>query len=314
MHHSGWEPRSGVCVAGLVLARPLEPRRVTAADGSAWEVERWLALDRETSTDQTVYRWPLLGRADRAQVSAAVDALDDAGEAHTVGLRRIEGVPDHRIWAFSPYLGNMDGLVTLPRLVALRGESLTPAEVGRAIGQVLGSLELVAKVTPALAGELDVEAILVDRSGGLWCEWTGLEGLAADVPAHGAGHGAGGRPPRREGDSVRRVAEFAYTALTGWRVDEGFVRPSRMVPRLGRGWDAWFEAALDPALGYHTAALARAALESAGGFSGGSIAGAATAGASDDGSGAVRRVWRALRLVGRRVGRRGPTAGGSPTA
>ena len=43
--------------------------------------------------------------------------------------------------------------------------------------------------------------------------------------------------------------EIGYLLLTGLRAEEPLIPAARLVPELGRAWNAWLEKGLDPARG-----------------------------------------------------------------
>lgn len=221
-----------------VLARPL--------DASPFG-ERWLARHVELHSDWTLHAFgPLLDKHERVMVLSWLETMELLHHPHLPDIRRVVDPNSGRVWAAEPYLGNEDGLLTFARLVELKGGRMPPHEVGRAMTHILDAMR-VAHAEGLCHGSISASELLVDRHGSITIDLYGLRSrmqgwITAD--------------PELVRDEVRSVAMLGYWALTGLEAEEPRIRAGRLVRRLDRAWDDWFESALDPAGGFETASEA----------------------------------------------------------
>lgn len=226
----------------FVLARPLEPSPFG---------ERWLARHGELHSDWTLHAFgPLFDKRERVMVLSWLETMESVGHPHLPEIRRVVDPNSGRVWAGEPFLGNEDGLLTLERLVGLKGGRMPPHEVGRAMVHILDAVQY-AHATGLCHGVVTPSDLLVDRHGSITIDLYGLrrrmDGLiSADAEV--------------VRDEVRSIAMVGYWALTGLEAEEPRIRAGRLVRRLDRGWDDWFELALDPAGGFESAEEAIASL------------------------------------------------------
>ncbi|KAA0214295.1 MAG: hypothetical protein DYG94_07745 [Leptolyngbya sp. PLA3] len=229
----------------FVLARPLEPSPFG---------ERWLARHGESHSDWTLHAFgPLMDKRERVMVLSWLETMESVRHAHLPQIRRETEPGSGRVWAAEPFLGNEDGLLSLARLVELKGGRMPPHEVGRAMTHVLDGCRF-AHDHGFCHGVIGWNELLVDRHGSITIDLYGLrrrlDGLLTSD-----------REVVR--DEVRSVAMIGYRALTGLEAEEPRIRAARLVRRLDRAWDEWFEAALDPAGGFESASAAIEALPTA---------------------------------------------------
>ena len=86
---------------------------------------------------------------------------------------------------------------------------------------------------------------MVDRRGSLSIE---LYGLARRLAMPGA------RPASEAiRDEVRSIVEIGYWLLTGLPAEEPRIMAGRLIPKLERRWDEWFDRGLDPLAGFLSA-------------------------------------------------------------
>lgn len=221
-----------------VLARPM--------DASAFG-ERWLARHAESHSDWTLHAFgPLFDKHERVMVLSWLETMESLDHSHLPDIRRIVDPNSGRVWAAEPFLGNEDGLLSFARLVDLKGGRMPPHEVGRAMTHILEAVR-VAHAEGLCHGTMSASDLLVDRHGSITIDLYGLrrrmDGLiTAD--------------PEIVRDEVRSVAMLGYWALTGLEAEEPRIRAGRLVRRLDRAWDDWFELALDPAGGFESASEA----------------------------------------------------------
>jgi len=256
-HHQGSGNRTSAHLGPYELIRPMAPARVVRpASDSVYTVERWLALHSPDDTDRMVHLFaaPL----DEGEFDRAHKALWQlAGQPHA-HLLSPECIAVHRqsgcLWAASRFVGHQERVLTLAEHAQIKGGALPPHETERAVIQLLESLR-EAQAGGILSGPLSPESVLVDRRGSVCLELHGL-GRALDG-LHGFG---------REMiiDEVRSVVDIAHRLLTGHDpAQTDGLRPSRLVKRLARGWDSWFETGLDPVVCFASPEDALEALPSA---------------------------------------------------
>jgi serine/threonine protein kinase len=228
------------------LVRQLEA--AAGAGSRSAPSQRWLAWNENSQSSHLAYRFKHL---DAATFVAAAGAGKALAHPHLLPIEHIEVGPAGSAWAFSPFTGNHDGLVSLRTLLSDKGGRLTPVEAERAMNQLLESVEY-AHAVGFQHGELSLDEILVDRRGSLSIELYGLRRRL---------RGQAG-PPASEvcKDEVRSVVQLGYQLVTGLPADEPRITASRLIPRLDRRWDDWFNEGMDPYAGFATAGEALAAL------------------------------------------------------
>lgn len=224
------------------LVRPLEPSRVA---------DRWMALHVRSQSSHMVHRF--LSCRDRAERRRFLDAFETLSRLHNPHLLRIEQFSfgsAGRPWGVTPYPGNQDGLVSLDRLVDLKGGRLGEYESQRAITQILDAAAY-AHEQGVVHGPLGAHEILIDRHGSLIVEHYGLARLIQSSPS-----------PQDEAirEEVASIAALGYAMMTGLTLDEPMILASRANRRLDRAWDGWFAEALDAGGGFATVAAAIDAL------------------------------------------------------
>jgi serine/threonine protein kinase len=229
------------------LARLLDP----SAFG-----ERWLAQHDQHHTDWIVHGfWPQMDKSRRVLLLSWMESASRFSHAHLPSIQRVMDAEPGRIWAAEPYLGSDDGLLTVDRLVGLKGGRMSPAETERVLLHTLDAMRFAHELG-VCHGALTAGDLLVDRHGSITLDLYGLRRRLA---------GLLDLDPEVVLDEVRSVAMIGYWVLTGLEAEEPRIRASRLIRRLDRAWDEWFEVALDPASGFSTASDALAALPTAGG-------------------------------------------------
>jgi serine/threonine protein kinase len=226
------------------LARPLEPSDFGA---------RWLARHIEQQTDWTLHEFgPVLEKSERVMVLSWLECAESWDQAHLPAIRRIDNPYSSAIWAAEPFFGSEDGLLTLERLIGLKGGRMSPHEVERAMAHVFDAMRY-AHARGVCHGPATADELLIDRHGSVTVDLFGLKRRMAGLVE---------MDEEIVRDEVRSVAMIGYRALTGLPAEEPRIRASRLVKRLDRVWDEWFDSALDPALGFASADEAIAALPS----------------------------------------------------
>lgn len=221
--------------------------------------QRWLAQHNQNHADWIVHSFcTQMDKGLRVLLLSWIEAAGSFSHAHLPSIKLIADGPEVEgprcIWSAEPYLGNEDGLLTIDRLVKLKGGRMSPAETERVLLHTLDAMRFAHELG-ICHGLLLGSDLLVDRHGSITIDLYGLrrrlEGkleLNAEAVL----------------DEIRSVAMIGYSALTGLEAEEPRIKATRLVRRLDRSWDEWFEVALDPAGGFSTASEALSALPSIG--------------------------------------------------
>jgi|SoiMethySBSTD1v2_1073268.scaffolds.fasta_scaffold477970_1 serine/threonine protein kinase len=207
--------------------------------------ERWLAFNQSDQTTHVAYRFKLSqDKSEQRRFIAAVEAMSPLSHPHLLPIEQFSLVVGGGAWIVTPYTGSHDGLVTLSALVRDKGGRLEPQETERALIQLLEAMEH-AHSEGHVHGALRAEEILVDRRGSLSVE---LYGLRRRLGAMG---GTAASEVIR--DEVRSLVGLGYWLLTGLPAEDPRIEAGRLIPRLDRRWDDWFNEGLDPLGGFATA-------------------------------------------------------------
>lgn len=222
--------------------------------------DRWVALDERTLATHLAYRVRV--RTDRGasrRFLAGVEALSQLKHPHILPVQTfvlgggspVGGSTPPGAWVVAPFTGNLDGLVTLRSLLTQKGGRMAPVEVERALMQLLEATEY-AHGLGHVHGPLLPEEVLVDPRGSVLIELYGLRRRVMTVMERSV--------DEAKRDEVRSIVAIGYELLTGVSPDEPLISASRLVPRLGRRWDEWFEMGLNPLSGFGSAGEASAML------------------------------------------------------
>lgn len=113
-------------------------------------------------------------------------------------------------------------------------------EAARAVEHLL-SASVYAHKKNVTHGPVGCEDLLVDRFGSIQFELYGYPNL---------GQRDMSRANSLVADEVRSIVELAYTIITGLPVSADRLSPTRVLKRLDKNWDTWFEIGLDPLDGF----------------------------------------------------------------
>lgn len=233
-------------VGAFQLARLLDPSSFG---------ERWLAQHESQHTDWIIHGFgPHMNKSSRVLLLSWLEAARSFSHAHLPSIHRVADSGSDRIWAAEPYLGSEDGILTIDRLVGLKGGRMSPAETERVLLHALDAMRYAHNLG-VCHGPITASDLLVDRHGSITIDLYGLNRRLSGLMEF---------DPEVVLDEVRSVAMIGYWVLTGLEAEEPRIRASRLIRRLDRAWDEWFEVALDPASGFSTASDALAALPSIG--------------------------------------------------
>lgn len=214
--------------------------------------ERWLALDERDESAHVAYRFRLgHEKSEQRKFVAAVESLSRLAHPHILPTEQLALGVGGGAWVVTPFTGSHDGLVTLDSLVRDKGGRMDPAETDRTLIQLLEAVEY-AHAQGHHHGPIDPAEVLVDRRGSLSIELYGLRRLLSGAASRTAAEVAR--------DEVRSIIEIGYGLLTGLPAEEPRIQAGRLVPRLDRRWDDWFNEGLDPFGGFGSASEALAGL------------------------------------------------------
>lgn len=214
--------------------------------------ERWLAFNESDQSDHVAHRFRMSqDRSEQRRFLAAVEALAPLSHPHLLAIEQVSLGIGGGAWIVTPFTGSHDGLVTLSSLVKDKGGRMTPAETGRALNQLLEGVEH-AHAHGHHHGPIAAGEVLVDRRGSLSIELYGLRRRLGSLAARPAGEIAR--------DEVRSIVEIGYCLLTGLPAEEPRIQAGRLIAKLDRMWDEWFEEGLDATAGFATPGEALAAL------------------------------------------------------
>lgn len=204
---------------------------------------RWLAYHEVNQSSHVVYRFPVChDNSERRRFLSAVQAAGRVSHPHILRIEQFAFDASGAAWVVTPYLGDVEGIISLQRLLRAKGGSMVPSEAGRAVEQLLGACH-AAHGAKLYHGPIRMDDVLVDRNGSLAIELYGMSRLL---------RGLVGGNEELVRDEVRSVVEIAYQLVTALSAEEPLIPAGRLVKRLDPRWDRWFEIGLDPTDGFAT--------------------------------------------------------------
>lgn len=228
------------------------PFKIIRALGTTRGVERFVVLCNRTDTNRLLYRFPAQpNHAQRRTLFEQMVHLSTLEHPHLLKIESASYDDRGRLCTVSPYTGNHEGLVTLSDLLAQHGGRFTIHEAARAIGHLL-SASAYAHEKGVVHDTISPDHILVDRCGSIQ-----IELYAHREDARAGSQAKGGASIL---DETRSIVEIGYTLLTGLQANAGRIAPTRVLKRLDRNWDTWFDIGLDPIDGFESAEHALRAL------------------------------------------------------
>lgn len=149
-------------------------------------------------------------------------------------------------WLVSPYVGASEGLMTLDQVRKAKPTGrLSTFEVRTAVRQLFSAMASAHR-RGVVNGGFSAKDILVDRHGSLLFELYGLQRrLSGDTPVPGSEDW--NAIVRAE---LRAAVDVVYEALTGAAPMGERLPASRVVKKLDRSWDRWFELGLSESEGF----------------------------------------------------------------
>ncbi|MBO6740139.1 MAG: protein kinase family protein [Phycisphaerales bacterium] len=227
------------------------PFKIIRPLGSTRGVERFVVLCNKTDTNRLLYRFPIQpNHQHRRALFDQMVALSMLDHPHLLKIESASYDDRGRLCMISPYPGNHEGLVTLADLLGQHGGRFTIHEAARAIEHLL-SASAYAHARGIIHGAITPEQILVDRFGSTQIE------LYAHPPKS---RSSTAQSQSLLTDEIRSIAELGYKLITGLDVSADRISPTRVLKRLDRNWDTWFDLGLDPLDGFENATHALNAL------------------------------------------------------
>lgn len=149
-------------------------------------------------------------------------------------------------WLVTPYVGASEGLMTLEQVRKAKAENrLSVFEARTAVRQLFSAISSAHR-RGVVNGGFTARDVLVDRHGSLMFELYGLQRrLSGDTPMPGTGDW--NAIVRAE---LRAAVDVVYEALTGAAPTGENSQASRVVRKLDRSWDRWFEHGLSERGGF----------------------------------------------------------------
>lgn len=220
---------------------------------------RHLVLSAEHNTSHLLHRldrvFPERPGA-RARFELAMERLQHADHPHILQVEEFGWNAEIGPFAISDYTGDADGVVTLDRLITLKGGWLTLEEAKRALEQLMGACA-AAHSAGLYHGALTMSQVHVDRRGSLLIELYGLHQQVA--PTKGPA-----------GDEVRSIAAIGYQLATGLLPLKPVIPVEHIIEHIDPSWRDYFHTGLGEP-GFSTAAHALAAVQGLGIAGGGGI-------------------------------------------
>ncbi len=222
------------------------PYKLIRPLGSAHGAARFVVLCDRTNTNDLLYRFERVGNHKlRRTLFDALVKMSSLDHPHLLKIKSVSYDDHGQLCVITPYTGNHEGLVLLDDLLETRGGKLSVAEAARAIEHLLDAVASAHKQC-IFNGPLDPADILVDRYGALQIQFYGLEALMQNPGI------ASAADPSKVTDEIRSIADLGYTMLTGLKTRSDRIAPSRVIKKLDRNWDTWFDIGLDPIDGFDT--------------------------------------------------------------
>jgi hypothetical protein len=253
----GWNPLEGMDAGSSVAGKTgmddrseswrLGPYEVTRHLGTGKLTDRWLVIHEMRQSTHVLHEFDAChANAERRRFLTAIEAVAPLRHAHLLPVEELGFSGQGRPYVITPYSGSQDGLLTLERLAQAKGGRLSSIEVERGLTHLLQAVDY-AHAAERVHGALSMDEVLVDRHGSLWIEMYGV--------GRRLRHDATPTAESRR-DEVRSLVEMGYRLLTGIAADEPRIPAERLVKRLDRQWDEWFDEGLDPLRGFDSAAEA----------------------------------------------------------
>ncbi|MDP1660633.1 MAG: hypothetical protein Q8L55_01850 [Phycisphaerales bacterium] len=217
---------------------------------------RHLVLSSEHHTSHLLHRLDRVFPAKpgaRERFERVMVLLQRADHPHILRVEEFGWDAELGPFTISDYTGDADGIVTLDRLLTLKGGSLTLEETKRVLEQLMGACAAAhtagAGGTGVYHGALTMSQVHVDRRGSLLIELYGLNQEL--VPTRTAA-----------GDEVRSIAAIGYQLATALLPLRPLIPVEHMIDPVDQTWRDYFLTGLaEGGAGFSTAAHALAAVQ-----------------------------------------------------
>ena len=222
------------------------PYKLIRSLGDAHGAQRFVVLCTKTDTNYMLYRFEQISaQSQRRKSFETLIKMSVLDHSHLLKIQSATYDDHARLCVITPYTGNHDGLVTIDDLLELRDGKLGTIEAIRALEHLL-SATAYAHAQSLYNGALDPQDILVDRYGSLQVQLYGFEVHTRDLDQSHA------KRTTLIADEIRSIIDLGYTMMTGLSSRTERIAPSRVIKKIDRAWDAWFEIGLDPIDGFES--------------------------------------------------------------
>ncbi len=228
------------------------PYKLIRPLGYAHGAARFVVLCNRTDTNYLLYRFQRINNHKlRRNLFDAFVEMSTLDHPHLLKIKSVSYDDRGQLCIITPYTGNHDGLVLLDDLLEIRDGKLSVAETARAIEHLLDAIASAHK-QHIFNGPINPADILVDRYGALQIQFYGLSSLTQGQSSNANDHPHRSDHASKVADEIRSIVNLGYTMLTGLKTRSGRIAPSRVIKKLDRNWDTWFEIGLDPVDGFDT--------------------------------------------------------------
>jgi len=232
------------------MSKPLRneyfgPYKIIRSLGSAHGASRFVVLCNRTDTNYLLYRFEKNTniKTKRTLFNALVK-MSTLDHPHLLQIHSVSYDDHGNLCVITPYTGNHEGLVTIDDLLDIRDGKISVPEAVRAIQYLLDAIAS-AHQTKIFNGSINPQDILVNRHGSLQIQFYGFNTLTRPAP----------NPIAQSiliADEIRSIAELGYTMMTGLSTRGDRIAPSRVIKKMDKNWDTWFELGLDPIDGFES--------------------------------------------------------------
>jgi len=220
------------------------PYKLIRPLGQAHGATRFVVLCDKTDTNYLLYRFNQTGNhKTRRALFESMIKMSSLSHAHLLKIDSVSYDDHGNLTVITPYTGNHEGLVTLDDLLTIRDGKLGMIEAIRAVEHLLDA-SAYAHRNSIVNGTISASDILIDRYGCLQAQFYGYETLTCN------NENSSLTTRDRVCDEVRSIVDLGYTMMTGLSTKGERIAPSRVVKKLDRNWDTWFEIGLDPIDGF----------------------------------------------------------------
>ncbi len=231
------------------------PYKLIRPLGYAHGAARFVVLCNRTDTNYLLYRFQRINNHKfRRNLFDAFVKMSTLDHPHLLKIKSVSYDDHGQLCIITPYTGNHDGLVLLDDLLEIRGGKLSVAETARALEHLLDAIAS-AHAKHIFNGPINPSDILVDRYGALQIQFYGLTALTQDQRVSSHDHRCDHTSDAHASnvaDEIRSIVSLGYTMLTGLKPRSDRIAPSRVIKKLDRNWDTWFDIGLDPIDGFDT--------------------------------------------------------------